>query len=145
MFSSVVCAVSTVFPLSKAFWLPAAGLYLMDRPPTGTDLLIFKSLGQQVNTVSTYPQIPPQNFYPINWVSSLFLFFLQYMLLSKMSNIAMTCLINGGPGQSQCSHKVHVTEWTGKLQHSLLPCSQLYTWSEKWPHLVQVPGSSPKV
>lgn len=38
----------------------------MDRPPTGTDLLIFKSLGQQVNTVSTYPQIPPQNFYPIN-------------------------------------------------------------------------------
>ena len=83
MFVSVVYAVSTVFPLSKAFWLSATGLYLMERPPTGTDLLIFESLGQQVNTVSTYPQIPPQNFYPISWVSSLFFFFFKVLFIVK--------------------------------------------------------------
>ena len=34
----------------------------MEGPPAGNDLLIFESLVQKVNTLSTFPQIPPKTF-----------------------------------------------------------------------------------
>lgn len=86
-------------------------------------------------------------FLVLRWYSTHFknvysLFYSRCDWLKWQYNSGINCVM-----QTQSSHYVHVTK-SGQGNYSVPlppPCSQLYIWSEKLPHLIWVPGSSSKV